>query len=90
MENGRHRIEVRNEKESDVFYADGGPEALDIVKRALAGEEILRNFTEYPPPPAPELTTADFKVPDGHVLVGKPVMGTGVEEAPEETDAPDT
>ena len=27
--------------DSDVFYADGGPEALDIVKRVLAGDEIL-------------------------------------------------
>ena len=40
MESGGHRIEVRNETESDVFYADGGPEALDIVKRVLAGAEV--------------------------------------------------
>ena len=52
MESGGHRIEVRNEKESDVHYADGGPEALDIVKRVLEGAEVLQNFTEYPAPPA--------------------------------------
>ena len=52
MESGGHRIEVGNKKESDVFNADGGPEALDIVQRVLAGAEVLQNFTEYPPPPA--------------------------------------
>ena len=46
MESGGHRIEVRNEKESDVFYADGGPEALDIVKRILAGAEALQNLCQ--------------------------------------------
>ena len=59
MKSGGHRIEVRNEKESDVFYADGGPEALDIVRRVLAGVQVLQGakihqVIEVPTPPAPE------------------------------------
>ena len=58
MESGGHRIKVRNEKQSRrVLTRDGGPEALDIVInvfwRAL---RLLQNFTEYPPPSAPECT----------------------------------
>ena len=64
-------------KSPTCFYADGGPEALDIVQRVLAGAEVLQNFTEYPPPPAPEETdaTADFNVPEDNFVTEEVWMG---------------